>query len=80
MTVEQLQKAYKAEPFQPFVVHLADGREFSVPHREFLWLVPNSRTFAVAHPDGSAEIFDLLLVTSLEFKANGNGSRKRRKP
>jgi len=36
MTVEQLRKAAKAEPFKPFTVSLTDGRRFRVKHPEFI--------------------------------------------
>lgn len=77
MTVDQLRKAAKAEPFKPFTVSLADGRRFFVPHPEFLWIPPEaSRTFVVAESGGDYSILDLLLVTSIDF---GNGARGRRK-
>ena len=68
MTVEQLRRIIGQTPFQPFVVHLADGREIPVPHRDFIWQPPGgARTFVVAHQDDDTfEIIDLLLVTTLE--------------
>ena len=69
MTVEQMRNLYDAQPFQPFVIHLADGREFAVPHREFMMFSTSGRTIVVSRPDDSFEILDLLLVTSLEVRA-----------
>ena len=43
MNVEQIKSASEAEPFRPFTLHLADGREIPVPHREFLYLFPSGR-------------------------------------
>ncbi|OYW24368.1 MAG: hypothetical protein B7Z55_02400 [Planctomycetales bacterium 12-60-4] len=63
MTIEQLRATYQAQPFQPFVVHLADGREIPVLHREFLLTVPNGRTVVICQPDSTMNIVDLLLVT-----------------
>jgi hypothetical protein len=81
MNIEQLRAAYKAEPFTPFVMHLADGREISVQHREFMMLFPSGRTMIVAQPDESYNIIDTLLVTDLEFKSKSAGNGKgRRKP
>jgi hypothetical protein len=68
MTIEQLRDAYERQPFQPFVIHLADGREIPVLHREFMLTVPNGRTIVVVQPDSRMNIIDLLLVTDLEFK------------
>jgi hypothetical protein len=78
MTLEQVQMAYSAEPFQPFVLHLADGREIPVHHREFMATAPNGRTIMVYLPDSTSHIIDLLLVTDLEFKPRGNGKRRER--
>ncbi len=67
MTIEQLRAAYEAQPFQHFIIHLADGREIPVPSQEFIHAAPNGRTFVVWRND-AAHIIDLLLVTDLEFK------------
>lgn len=75
MTVEQLRTAYTAEPFRPFVMHLADGRSIPVEHREFVMTVPSGRTVIVAQPDDTVNIIDLLLVTDLEIKPAKNGKR-----
>ena len=48
MNVGQIKAASQVEPFKPFVLHLADGREIAVPHREFLYLFPSGRTILVA--------------------------------
>jgi hypothetical protein len=79
MTIEQLRDAYHAQPFRPFVLHLADGRQVPVLHREFMMTVPSGRTIIVCQPDDTTNIIDLLLVTDLEFKSAKNGSRKSRK-
>lgn len=79
MTIEQMRAAYDAQPFRPFAIHLADGRDVPVHHREFIMSAPNGRTSTVYQPDSTLNIIDLLLVTDLEIKAVSNGSGKRRK-
>ena len=79
MTIEQLRNVYNAQPFQPFVMHLADGRAIPVLHREFMASAPSGRTITVYRPDDTLNIIDLLLVTDLEIKPTTNGSGKRRK-
>jgi len=79
MTIEQLKRFCEATPFQAFVMHLADGREVSVPHREFIMPSPAGRTVAVYQADGTLNVIDLLLVTDIEMRPTGNGSRKRRR-
>ena len=77
MTIDQLRNMYDAQPFRPFVIHLADGRQVPVEHREFIMSVPSGRTVVVAQSDDTVNIIDLLLVTDLEVRTNG--SRKRRR-
>jgi hypothetical protein len=77
MTIEQLRSAYSAQPFRPFVLHLADGRAIPVKHREFILTVPSGRTIIVCQPDDTVNIVDLLLVTDIELPKSANGSRRR---
>ncbi|MBI3838981.1 MAG: hypothetical protein HY288_13755 [Planctomycetia bacterium] len=79
MTIEQIRSIYEGQPFRPFVIHLADGREVPVHHRDFIMSVPSGRTLFVCQPDDTVNIIDLLLVTDLELKPVSNGSRKRRR-
>ena len=77
MTIDQLREVHKARPFQPFTLHLADGRPIRVPHPEFLaYFSPRARTVSVAISEHAFEIIDLLLVVSIEL---GNGKPRRRK-
>lgn len=79
MTIEQIKKIYSAQPFQPFVIHLADGREVQVAHRDFIMAVPSGRILVVALPDDTVDIIDLLLVTDVVLLTGSNGSSKRPK-
>jgi hypothetical protein len=79
MTIEKLRKLYDSRPFNPFVMHLADGREIPVGHPELMASAPSGRTVTVYLPDDTLEIIDLLLVTDLEIPAAGNGSRRGRR-
>jgi hypothetical protein len=79
MTIEQIKKLYNAQPFQPFVIHLAGGREVPVISREFIMAAPSGRTLVVALPDDTFDIIDLLLVSDVVVKPSGNGSGGRRK-
>lgn len=85
MTTEHLRQLIHATPFEPFTIHMADGREVPVPHPEFIMLPPQSRTCVVWEDDAKAFGFiDLLLVTQLTVKPNGkpknknSGSKKRK--
>lgn len=70
----------RAEPFQPFDIHVADGRSLPVAHPEVVAIAPPGRTIGVGLSDGTIEIVDLLRVTSLKPHANGRrGSSRRRR-
>ena len=70
---------HQARPFQPFEINLADGRALPVEHPEVLAISPPGRTIGVGLDDGTIEIVDLLLVTSLKPRGNGATSRRRRR-
>lgn len=78
MTLEQFRDVMDKAPFQPFVVHMADGRSLPVVSREYIMSSPTGRTVAVYKPDGVCSIIDLLLVNELEVQP-ANGARHRRK-
>ena len=78
MTIEQLRTIHHANPFQPFTIYLADGRQVYVPHRDFLSHSPSGRTIIVHHEDDSFSIIDLLLITELKV-GNGKASSKKGK-
>jgi len=70
MNVEQLREVHQARPFRPFTLHIADGREITVPHPEFLAQFPTGRAVIVTQPNDDYDVIDLLLVFSIEV---GNG-------
>jgi hypothetical protein len=79
VTIERLQEVYREQPFMPFVLHLADGREVPVLSPEFIMAVPTGRIVIVCQPDGRVNMIDLLLVTDFEFRPLENGHAKRRR-
>jgi hypothetical protein len=79
MTVEQMRQAWTAEPFQKFIIHLADGRQIPLRHREFMAMSPSGRTAIVYQSDDSFNVIDLLLVTDLRIGGNGNSHGRGRR-
>lgn len=75
MNIESLRKVHQERPYQPFDLHLADGRVIQVPHPEFLAVFPGGRAIIVTHEDYSWDMIDLLMVTSLHVK-NGHPSKQ----
>lgn len=63
----------------PFIVRLADGRSYKVPHRDYISLPPKNATIAIVYEDdGTAHILPLLTMTGLTYKAQTKSSRSRR--
>jgi hypothetical protein len=71
MAAPQIRSMLRAAPFQPFDIHLADGRAISVRYSEMVAVTEGGRTIGVATSDDTIEIVDLLLVTSLKPHSNG---------
>lgn len=81
MDIEQLRELIRAQPFEPFCLVMANGERLSVPHEDFIWIMPNGRVVQVALPSGASRWVNLQLVAGLEKplpvpKASG-GKRKR---
>jgi len=69
----------RAEPFRPFDLHLADGRSLPVEHPEAVAISPPGRTIGVGLKDGTIEIVDLLLVTSLKPRPDGRRPKRKKR-
>jgi hypothetical protein len=79
MTLEAFREAINSQPFQPFTIHIADGRSIPVVSREFVMRDPQGRTVLVYQPDGKVSTIDLLLVTEPEKQPNGIQPKRRGK-
>ena len=78
MKIDEIRKLLHAQPFRPFVIHVADGGRLAVRHEDFVALSPTGREAVVYQPNGSHQIVDVMLVTRLEIGAK-NGARKQGK-
>ena len=65
MTAAPLTRLLSRRPFQPFVIHLADQRQFSVRHPDVATLSDGGRTVVVLNREGVDEIIDTLMIASL---------------
>lgn len=77
MTVDQLRKIHRSEPFDPFLVRTADGLTFEVNHPEIMAISPVGRTIVIMTADGAHETIDILMITSVRT-GNGKVRRKRK--
>ena len=80
MDIAGVREALHKQPFQPFVIRLADGRSLPVSHRDFVAIGP--RRIVVVEEDDSWSIVEPLLIVSLDSMPTkpkgGNGSHKRK--
>jgi hypothetical protein len=67
MSLEDIRKRL-ANGFRPFVIRTSDGREFPVPHREFVFLT--KRSVIVADEEGYVDILDPLHIASVREAGN----------
>lgn len=78
MKLERLREVMHAAPFQPFTIHVADGRALPVPHPDFIAIMGAGRSIVVTSPTEkmpSYSIVDVPLITELEVhgvKPNGS--------
>ena len=75
MTVQRIHETLHKKPFQPFLIHMADGNSVVAHHPDQVASIPIGRTMVVYQPNEAMSIIDLLLVSSLEFKPNPSSVR-----
>ena len=84
MDLKSVPEAWKRQPFQPFVLRLADGRSVPVNHPNFVAMT--ERIVVVVEEDGSVKHVEPLLIVSVDYsstkpdRGNGAGRKKRRPP
>ena len=59
---------------QRFMIRTSDGREFEVPHPEFIAI--GKYEVAVVDKEGDIDLLDPLHIVSIKSLAGKNGSRK----
>jgi hypothetical protein len=77
MTIQEIQRTVSTQPFEPFRIYTADGREFDVRHPENLAFAGTGRLIAIGMEDYFVTL-DLLLVTGIA-RPIPNGRRKVRR-
>lgn len=77
MTVEEILEEVHAQPFRPFVLHLASGRNVQVQHPDFFARNPRGGSITVYSPEGGREVIDPQriagLTTDLDDPKGRNG-------
>ena len=67
MMIDTIRSLMHQVPFQPFVIHLSDGRPpLYVPHPDFIFLLKgNKPDFIVARPEGGFDVIACDLVQNV---------------
>jgi hypothetical protein len=66
VTREQLESAVASG--KPFALRMADGREYSVAHRDYISLPPRGSFVIVYDDNGHFTVLPLLTMTGLQSK------------
>jgi hypothetical protein len=70
----RIRELLHATPFHPFVIRMADGREYRIEHPDYvLAAATDVPQITIEQPDGGQHFLSALLVTSVE-RASRNGS------
>ena len=67
MTREEFEKIVDAGA--PFTIFMADGKEYRIPHRDYVWLPPKAMYVVVSDDAGYITMLPLRTVTGLKAKA-----------
>jgi len=70
MTTEALRLLRRASPFQPFVLHMADGTSLPVRHPELMLISQGGRTAIVNLEGEQMAIVDVLLISRLTYESS----------
>ena len=66
----RIRELLAASPFQPFVIRMADGREYRIDHPDFVLASSNEiPQITIEEPDGRQHFLSALLITSVERAA-----------
>ncbi len=78
MTSADIRTLLKTEPFEPFTMHMVDGRRVTVQHPEFCALNPVSRTMVmVFDADGVPHYLNTTLIIRITHDLNGRHRRRK---
>jgi hypothetical protein len=63
----RIRELLNAAPFQPFIIRMADGKEYRINHPDFVLAASTDvPQITIEEPDGSQHYLSALLVTSVE--------------
>ncbi len=59
----------------PFTLRMADGKEYSVPHRDYISLPPSGASVVVYDEWGHVFVLPLLTMTGLMYHPESAGTK-----
>ena len=71
MTTDALIEHWRTKPFNPFAIHMADGRSIRLSHPEYMIMSPTKRTVVVYERGDVFRVLDIRLITEREVETNG---------
>ena len=60
MTRENLRELWQTQPFEPFIIHMVDGKDVEVPRPDHLFFVPESEMIFVVGQEQGQRRFRFL--------------------
>ena len=72
----RIRELLHAAPFQPFVIRMADGREYRIDHPDFVLAASDTPQVIVEEPNGSIHFLSVLLMTSVNQILVTDGTQK----
>lgn len=65
MTLQQVRNAMDSG--RPFVIMMADGKSYRVPHRDYIMVIPKGSA-VVVHDEEVATVLPLLTMTGISYE------------
>ena len=59
----------------PFTLHMADGKEYRVPHRDYIFLPPKAAFVVVSDDQGHVFVLPLLTMTGLSYESEASAAK-----
>ncbi|MBI2827420.1 MAG: hypothetical protein HYX69_22320 [Planctomycetia bacterium] len=78
MDLAGVREALHRQPFEPFVIQLADGRSLRVRHPDFVAV--GKRRIVVLGEDDSSSFVEPLLIVSIDWPRPGSAKNGKRGP
>jgi hypothetical protein len=70
VTLNQYRSVAHRVPFRPFVLVMADGREYPVSHPDFVAISPSGREIIHYGPDDELHLLDARLIVEIRTGAD----------